>query len=106
MVRCVCNCCGHWNPVKSLWKEGGHSTKPSHTRECGRPSQVTGLPGGLAALHPWTECLLCRSRRPVVGSTLPRQRCSLAGLQAVTLRQGLPEGLLGLEWRKESMSML
>lgn len=46
---------------------------------------IGSVPGGLVVLHPWIEDWVCHSMLLAGGSTLPRQRCSLAVLQAERL---------------------
>lgn len=60
------------------------------------------------ALRPSSEGWLCRSKRPADGSTPPRRRCSLAGLQAewLELLSRWPEGPLDLKRERERTSRL
>ena len=56
-----------------------------------------GVPGGLVGLRPLPVGWRCHSRRPAGGSTLPRRRCSRAGLRAGRQRRLLwPEVRLDL----------
>lgn len=75
---------------------------------CGGQILIGGVPEGLVVLHPSSEGWLCHSKQPAGGSTLPKQRCSLAGLQAgkQLLLLLWPEGLLDLEGKTRELVTL
>lgn len=91
-------------PCENLRKEASYGTKQLGVSECAGQILSTSVPEGLVVLHPSPEGWLCRNKQPAAGSTLPRQRCSLAVLQAGRLLLLLlrwPEELLDLEDKQE-----
>ena len=63
-----------------------------------------GVPGGLGGLRPLPVGWRCRSMQPAGGSTLPRRRCSRAGLRAGRRRRlPWPEVRLDLQTKMETI---
>lgn len=90
------------DPCKNLRGEGGVTLPTFSSSQYGGRLVIGGVPEELVVLHPLPEDWLYRSTQPVAGSTLPRQRCSQAGLRAESLLppppllEVWPEGLLDL----------
>lgn len=86
-------------PCENLRSEAGYGAKRLSVRECGQRIIIgAGVPGELVAPRPSAVGWPCRSKRPAAGSTLPRPRCSPAGLRVERLPLPLwPEGPLDLQ---------